>query len=772
MFINKTYISICAAILISVVSYAQTTITSVVKSKNNQEILLGATIINMVTKKSAMSNNNGEFSLEVKDLNHQIKVSYYGYNNVVFKANNIPKEIYLEPKLESLHQVIVSASRTKEKKHDVPVAISVVTKKTITEMQPNDVSEVLNQKPGVLMVDLGNEQHMMAIRQPITTKSVFLYLEDGLPIRPTGIFNHNALLETNINAVENIEIIRGAYSSLYGSEAIGGAVNFITEKPSEDLNIAFGARANNIGYQRFDGKISGTIGKTGFYVSTYRSSIVDGFRDYGDFEKSAITAKITHQFSENFDIENSINITDYRSDMSGSIEETAFKERDFSSLHTFTFRDANSLRVSSTLNYKWNDENNSFAKFFYRDNSLKQNPSYRISGRSKFNAIAKTGELNKSAFKSYGVLAQHNIKVSDVFKFKVGGIVDLTRSGFEAENLEVFRNTEGVFESFTALGSYSSDYKTDILNTGAFATGEYKITEQLRLNGGLRVDAFQYDFKNKLGNSAKSFQSPDTKETFWSVTPRLGVVYNTGKYGSYANYSKGFIPPSVGELFKKTEVPLLDPSQFHNYEIGGFTSLIEHKLYLDVAAYYLSGKDEIVSVRTIDTVTDLDSFGNQNTGSSEHYGFEYKVEFKFNSEILLRNSGAVSRHKFKTFVTKVSDGGLATDYNGNDMPGAPAYINNLGFIVKPKILKGFRLGLEWQALGKYYTDPENTISYGGYNVYNARMSYQFKKVAVWLNVLNLFDYNYATRASTGFGRTTFTPGNPRNITVGIRYSLK
>ncbi len=64
------------------------------------------------------------------------------------------------------------------------------------------------------MVNLGNEQHQMSIRQPMTTKSLFLFLEDGIPVRTTGLFNHNALLEMNMAAVKNIEVIKGPSSSL------------------------------------------------------------------------------------------------------------------------------------------------------------------------------------------------------------------------------------------------------------------------------------------------------------------------------------------------------------------------------------------------------------------------------------------------------------------------------------------------------------------------------------------------------------------------------
>ena len=75
----------------------------------------------------------------------------------------------------------------------------------------------------------------MAVRSPISTKSLFLYVEDGLPIRPTAVFNHNALLEMNDISYDRVEVLKGPASSIYGSEAIGGSFNFITKKPTRDF---------------------------------------------------------------------------------------------------------------------------------------------------------------------------------------------------------------------------------------------------------------------------------------------------------------------------------------------------------------------------------------------------------------------------------------------------------------------------------------------------------------------------------------------------------
>jgi outer membrane receptor protein involved in Fe transport len=75
---------------------------------------------------------------------------------------------------------------------------------------------------GVWVSVTGGEGHQTAIRQPLNTNPVYLFLEDGVPTRSTGFFNHNALYEVNLPGAEGIEVTKGPGSALYGSDAIGG----------------------------------------------------------------------------------------------------------------------------------------------------------------------------------------------------------------------------------------------------------------------------------------------------------------------------------------------------------------------------------------------------------------------------------------------------------------------------------------------------------------------------------------------------------------------
>ena len=81
-----------------------------------------------------------------------------------------------------LNPVIVTSNKIQEKRSESPIAISVISKESIERIKPTRIEFLLNTVSGVYMPSIGNEQHMMAIRQPISLKGLYLYLEDGMPI--------------------------------------------------------------------------------------------------------------------------------------------------------------------------------------------------------------------------------------------------------------------------------------------------------------------------------------------------------------------------------------------------------------------------------------------------------------------------------------------------------------------------------------------------------------------------------------------------------------
>jgi outer membrane receptor protein involved in Fe transport len=240
----------------------------------------------------------------------------------------------------------------------------------------------------------------------------------------------------------------------------------------------------------------------------------------------------------------------------------------------------------------------------------------------------------------------------------------------------------------------------------------------------------------------------------------LALLNFSDRIGVYANYSEGFVPPQVTEMYTGVKVPNLSPSVFYNYEAGGWAAIIKNKLSADFSVYKLNGTNEIISVKLDDG-----SYANQNAGKTLHRGIEFGLNATPVKIISFRFSGTYSKHEFVEYTEK------GTSYNGFEMNNAPHWIYNTELWYKPLFVRGLRIGAEWQHIGRYFADPRNTASYAGYDVLNLRTGYQFKGMELWLNVLNATGkyYSYITTKSA-FGYS-YQLGEPRNIDLGISYDL-
>lgn len=753
------------------ISQAQISIKGKIIDATTKEPVYGASVRCTDTDCNCgcITNAAGEFFINCKPGCKNVSVSFIGYTTQNIAITNIGETVALVPSSSLMNEVVVSASRGETvKRSQAPIAISQINTKTIQETKATTVDQLLNKVSGVNMINLGNEQHQMSIRQPMTTKSLFLYLEDGIPVRTTGLYNHNALLEMNMAAVKNIEVIKGPSSSLYGSEAIGGVVNFITIAPTSVPVLKLSAQGNNVGYKRADLQSSFSKNKWGFALSGYYADKRNGFLEYSDFHKATLTGRIDYRFSDKTTLSNSATWLNYYSDMPSGVDSTMFATRTFVNPQTFTYRSVDAFRYRSTLTHTWSDNSRTTASIVYRDNTIGQNPSYRIkddykkvNGRWVGQKDIAHGEINASSFNSYAFIAQHKQNLKWKNANIIGGVsADLSPSTYNADYIRIKKDTVvRKYVSYQKTDSTLTDYATKINNYAAFVNFEFSPVNKLRVVASLRYDLFDYDFDNHLKPSAFS-GSPDTTNQFKKLSSKIGFTYNvSNKTGFYANYSEGFVPPQVTEMYTGVKVPNVSPSVFYNYEVGGWIEIVRNKLSVDASAYKLNGTNEIISVKLDDGSTE-----NRNAGRTSHKGIEFGLNASPVKEITVRFSGAYSIHKFDAFVEK------GNNYNGNEMNNAPHWTHNAEVWYRPSFIKGLRVGAEWQKVGSYYMDPKNTAKYKGYDVLNLRAGYQFNGFEIWLNVLNATDnyYSYISTKSTSY---SYTLAEPRNFNLGISYDL-
>ena len=657
-----------------------------------------------------------------------------------------------------LSTIVVSANKLKEKRIESPLAISILSPKIVDETKAQRIDFLLNKVSGVYMPTIGNEQHMMSIRQPISLKGLYLYLEDGMPIRTSGLFSSNALIEINSSNIHSIEIIKGPASALYGAEAIGGVVNILTTPVPTKANAFISTQINNTGFKKWD--LSwGAPSKTGGWLITGAwTDQKKGITEYSDFSKKALSIKRNFRVNDKLKGYQNLQYINYYTQMTGSLDSIKFFQKNFGTQQTFTFRKIDAIRFRQNLEYNWNKQSNTMLNFMYRNNTMDQNPTYSIASTN--NPTKFKGQVNSNHFDAYVLDLQHVWSLPALSsKIMLGGYWDITHQNLIAHYIDIIKDTTiGKYTKYAypSRDSLITNYNTTISNKAIYFNYIANLNKAIRLNMTMRYDNFEYLFNNLL-----PLGTPSAKNNFTQFTPKIGLTYNHRNWGSYINFSKGFVPPQITEIYNAIRVPYLLPQDFSNREIGAWYQ--HKKISAEVSVYSLQGNNEIISVRQTDGVN-----LNQNSGATSHMGIEYQVRYQLAPTMEISLNGSNTRHQYLNTIIK------GVDVSGKEMNAAPHVLNNLGITWKPtRIIRG---ALEWIRQSSYYMDETNATKYSGFDLLNARFGLQLKKSELWLNVLNLTNTYYSTMATKNFsvkGSSAYSYylGEPRSITIGWRWYI-
>jgi iron complex outermembrane receptor protein len=663
-----------------------------------------------------------------------------------------------------LDSVVVNANKLNQLRKEVPIAISVISANTIKKENSTRIDFLLNKVSGIYMPSIGNERHMMSIRQPISLKGLYLYLEDGMPIRTSGLFSSNALIEINTGFTQRIEIMKGPASALYGAEAIGGVLNFLTLPSPEKKTMAITSQMNSIGYKKIELNYGfpnlKDLGnkKGGWVVNVNWGGQQNGPIDYSNYEKKALSVRHDFLLKEKWKGYQTLQYIDYYSQMTGSVDSTHFFGHNFNSLQTFTYRQIYALRFRQNLEYQWNENNLSVFNFMYRDNTMNQNPTYSIASTSS--PLKFKGQTNSNVFNALVLDVQHYINLPSIHsKLIFGGSIDHTQQNLKAHYIDIIKDTAlGKYTSFSypIKDSLLTFYETTITNAAMYLNVISKMGKYINLNIALRYDAFDYAFHNQL-----NFGTPSTHNQFNQFTPKLGFTFNKNNWGAYLNYSKGFVPPQITKIYNTIKVPYLLPQTFNNMELGSW--LRTQSLYAEFSLYKMLGENEIISVRQPDGVN-----LNQNAGSTKHIGIEYQLKYNLTKNFTISYNGTNAKHNYINTLIK------GVNVSGNEMNAAPQFWSTLG--LEWNMQNKIAISLDWQHQDKYYMDETNTTSYGGFNILNYKLTYHHKRATYWLHVLNLTDTYYSTMATKNFsvkGNAAYSYylGEPRSIAIGYKWSF-
>ncbi len=250
--------------------------------ETNLDPIAGVAIFNLVKTKTNISNFDGQISLARFQGFERIYFQHISYHRESILKSKIGDTIFLTPKSTNLNEIVISASKFEQSKKEVPQKIISIDAQEIEQATPQTSADLLANSAGVFVQksQLGGGSPMI---RGFSTNRVLITV-DGVRLN-NAIFrggNVQNVISINPFNIQNTEVILGAGSVIYGSDAIGGVMNFYTTTPElSQLNSPQFSTKSNLRYSSANNEKTAQVGlniglnKWGFHTSM-------SFSDFGD----------------------------------------------------------------------------------------------------------------------------------------------------------------------------------------------------------------------------------------------------------------------------------------------------------------------------------------------------------------------------------------------------------------------------------------------------------------------------------------------------------
>ncbi|SFO54595.1 iron complex outermembrane recepter protein [Chitinophaga sp. YR627] len=258
---------------------AQHTFTAVVKNADTRLGLADATVTLSDINKSARTAANGLVSFtNIPAGKHPLTVSFVGFEtytaNLTFPYSNDTLIILLEPAEEEMEEVVISSTRSTRTIRNIPTRVELIGGEELEEkgnMKPGDIRMMLNESTGIQTQQVSATSANSSIRIQGLDGRYTQILKDGFPLY-AGFSGGLGLLQTPPLDLKQVEVIKGASSTLYGGGAIAGLVNLISKVPTEERELRFLINGTSAGGLDLNGFYARKLEKVGWTVFASRNS--------------------------------------------------------------------------------------------------------------------------------------------------------------------------------------------------------------------------------------------------------------------------------------------------------------------------------------------------------------------------------------------------------------------------------------------------------------------------------------------------------------------
>lgn len=663
-----------AFFLFTLGSYAQ---QIVVADKLTKEPISGSLAFNYTTTKTAVSDLEGRVELKEFQSFEKIFFQHLSYTKVSVKKSAIRDTVFLSSKSTSLNEVVISASKFEQSKKEVPHNIISINRKDIQLSNPQTSADLLSNSGRVFVQksQLGGGSPM--IRGFSTNR--LLITVDGIRLN-NAIFragNVQNVLSVNPFNVEKTEIILGAGSVIYGSDAIGGVMNFYTTTPqlsnsnsptlSTRSTVRYASANNektahldfNLGFRKWGFHSSVSLSDFGDlkmgrygpddYLSLFYSEQINGqdvmrpnytpsVQKYTNFSQMHLAQKVIYQATDDLKFDFGLHysttsdyprydrLATYEGDGSLHYAEWSYGPQDWLMANVLM------TKLSSLSN--WYDK----IKIASAYQNFKESRIIR-----KFNS--DTRKIRYENVDAFSLNADFNKKISDRSDISYGAEYIYNKVSSKGCSQSISTN---ILEPIATRYPDGSKWQT----MAAYLSHKYKPNTTLTVQSGIRYNYVIIDADLTENNLFYNLPFDKANLETSAVTGTLGFSWNPNRTFMWKlNTTTAFRAPNIddiGKIFDSQNglvvVPNsnLKPEYAYGAELG-FTVNLNESVLFDSSVYYtyldnaLVRKPFVVRGQTqmlYDTeVSEIQAI--QNASKSWIYGFEAGIKVKFSRALRL-----------------------------------------------------------------------------------------------------------------------------------------